>query len=242
LTSADSGSTLAITLNALQSFLFVAPVLMFSVIAHEIAHGYAALKQGDPTAQKAGRLTWNPLKHISPFLTILLPVLMYQTMGVALGGAKPVPVDPRNYRNYRRGDIIVSLAGVVTNVALAFLCAGLVVLLGVLVRIVPVTEVGVGVLQAMLMLGIWLNLILASFNLLPIPPLDGSHVLKYVLPWSWSFYYQRLGFLGIILLIVIVKFTPGVLDAWFAPATALTNRIASVIGRQLTPSYREWMR
>jgi len=215
---------------------------MFSVIAHEIAHGYAALKQGDPTAQRAGRLTWNPLKHISPFLTILLPLAMFQTMGVALGGAKPVPVDPRNYRNYRRGDIIVSLAGVATNFAIAFLCAGAVALLGVVVRLIPVTEQGIGLVQAMLVLGIQLNLALLSFNLLPIPPLDGSHVLKYVLPWSWSFYYQRLGFLGIILLIVVVKFTPGLLDAWFAPTNVLFTRIYFVIRRMLAPSFFEWMR
>jgi Zn-dependent protease len=242
LTSADSGSTLAITLNALQSFLFVAPVLMFSVIAHEIAHGYAALRQGDPTAQRAGRLTWNPLKHISPFLTILLPLAMFQTMGVALGGAKPVPVDPRNYRNYRRGDIIVSLAGVATNVALAILCAVVVALLGLLVVAVPKVDSGVGLIQAMLVLGIQLNFALASFNLLPIPPLDGSHVLKYLLPWSWSFYYQRLGFLGIVLVILVVKFTPGLLDAWFAPANVLFTRIYFVIRRLLAPSYFEWMR
>src|SRR3954465_16031186 len=106
--------------TTLQTVLFVAPVLLFSVIAHEYAHGYAALKQGDQTALQAGRLTWNPLKHIDPVLTIIMPLLMYWAWGMFLGGAKPVPVDPRNYRNLRRGDIIVSLAGVATNFVLAF--------------------------------------------------------------------------------------------------------------------------
>src|SRR5256885_15389575 len=89
----------------IQGLLIVAPVLLFSVIAHEYAHGYAALKQGDTTALMLGRLTWNPIKHIDPFLTIIMPLVMglsshWQFM---LGGAKPVPVDPRNYRNFRRG-------------------------------------------------------------------------------------------------------------------------------------------
>ena len=96
-----------------QGLLLFVPILLFSVIAHEYAHGYAALKQGDNTALAAGRLTWNPIKHIDPWMTVLLPVLLYYLSRgtVVLGGAKPVPVDPRNYRNYRRGDIIVSLDG-----------------------------------------------------------------------------------------------------------------------------------
>src|SRR5262249_48644604 len=100
-----------------QDLLFFVPVLLFSVIAHEIAHGYAALKQGDTTALMLGRLTWNPIKHIDPFMTILLPALLFYSSGgrVMLGGAKPVPVNPGNYRNRVRGDIIVSLAGVFVN-------------------------------------------------------------------------------------------------------------------------------
>ena len=108
-------------LEPFQTFILVAPILLFSVVAHEYAHGYAALLQGDPTAQSLGRLTWNPIKHIDPFLTILMPLVMFMTLGVAFGGAKPVPVDPRNYRNYRRGDSIVSLAGIAANLALAVL-------------------------------------------------------------------------------------------------------------------------
>ena len=92
------------------------PVLLFSVIAHEYAHGYAALKQGDDTALMLGRLTWNPIKHIDPFMTMLLPLMLCASSHAPiLGGAKPVPVNPRNYRNFKRGDIIVSLAGVFAN-------------------------------------------------------------------------------------------------------------------------------
>ena len=82
------------------------------MVAHEYAHGYAALKQGDMTAYQLGRITWNPLKHIDPFMTIILPVMLALIGAPIFGGAKPVPVNPRNYRHYRRGDIIVSLAGV----------------------------------------------------------------------------------------------------------------------------------
>src|SRR5262245_37523408 len=90
-------------LAELNNFLVAAPVLLFSMVAHEYAHGYAALKQGDPTAQQLGRLTWNPIKHIDPFLTILMPVMLYWASNgqFMFGGAKPVPVNPRNYRNYR---------------------------------------------------------------------------------------------------------------------------------------------
>ena len=101
--------------KSLEQFILVAPVLLFSMVAHEYAHGYAALKQGDNTAYALGRLTWNPLPHIDPLMSILLPLLTYFTTGIAFGGAKPVPVIPRNYRNFKRGDIIVSLAGVATN-------------------------------------------------------------------------------------------------------------------------------
>src|SRR5690242_16275878 len=98
-----------------------------------------ALKQGDTTALDAGRLTWNPIKHIDPWMTVLLPMLLYYLSGgrVVLGGAKPVPVNPSNYRNYRRGDIIVSLAGVVTNLLIALVCTAVIVLLGLAGRSQP---------------------------------------------------------------------------------------------------------
>src|SRR5947199_981611 len=94
--------------TTLQTVLFVAPVLLFSMVAHEYAHGYAALRQGDQTALMLGRLTFNPIKHIDPWMTIMLPALLWIGSGgrMMFGGAKPVPVNPRNYRNYRRGDLI----------------------------------------------------------------------------------------------------------------------------------------
>src|SRR5512141_2235632 len=115
-------------MDTFQTSILIAPVLLFSMVAHEYAHGYAALRNGDPTAYQLGRLTWNPARHIDPFLTIILPLLTFITAGIAFGGAKPVPVNPRNYRNFKKGDIIVSLAGVVTNLVIAVICVPLVVL------------------------------------------------------------------------------------------------------------------
>src|SRR5689334_11157380 len=174
------------------------------MIAHEYAHGYAALKQGDPTAYQLGRLTWNPIKHIDPFMSILLPLVMWLAHGPIIGGAKPVPVNPRNYRKFKRGDIIVSLAGIATNIFIAIVSVPVLVILGLIARGVPATAGVIAILQAMVVYGILINLFLAMFNLLPLPPLDGSHVLKYLLPPAWSLEYQKLGRYGIIILIVSV--------------------------------------
>lgn len=224
-----------------QFILFVAPVLLFSVIAHEIAHGYAALKQGDPTARDLGRLTWNPVKHIDPFLTIIMPLVLYYATGLALGGAKPVPVNPGNYRNVRRGDIIVSLAGVTVNLILAFLCAAVIAVLGWVARAAPALESGAGFLQVMMVLGIRINLMLLMFNLIPIPPLDGSHVMKYLLPAKASIYYQRMGFAGLIILILLLNFAPGFLLWWFGPAFYVENGLTSAVAVLLTPAFYRWM-
>jgi Zn-dependent protease len=227
--------------DTLQNILFVAPVLLLSVIAHEYAHGYAALRQGDTTALMLGRLTWNPLKHISPVLTIIMPLVMYFTLGVAIGGAKPVPVNPRNYRNFRRGDIIVSLAGVAVNFVLALICAVVIALLGLLARAVPAMEPSLGILQVMMSIGIQINLALLMFNLIPIPPLDGSHVVKYLLPPSWSIRYQRVGFLGLIALIALVRMAPGFLTWWFGPADFVAGGLQLAVRGLLTPTYYTWV-
>ena len=120
------------------------------MVAHEYAHGYAALKQGDNTALMLGRLTWNPLKHIDPWLTVIMPLVSFFIAGVAFGGAKPVPVNPRLYRNYKRGDIIVSLAGVATNLVLAVLLLPVVIGLGLLARATLALLVAVAVAIALL--------------------------------------------------------------------------------------------
>ena len=197
------------------------------MVAHEYAHGYAALKQGDPTAQQLGRLTWNPIKHIDPFLTILMPVMLYWASNgqFIFGGAKPVPVNPRNYRNYKRGDIIVSLAGIAVNLMLFPLCALLIVGLGMLGRLIPPGVENLFLFQRMMVMGILFNLLLAVFNLLPIPPLDGSHVMKYLMPPAWSLRYQQLGKYGIIILLVLLWTDIGrpLFMFWMKPVTVLAQ-------------------
>ena len=202
----------------LTQFVLIAPVLLFSMVAHEYAHGYAAFKQGDMTAYQLGRLTWNPIKHIDPFMTILLPVMLAFLGGPIFGGAKPVPVNPSNYRNYRSGDIIVSLAGIATNIAIAIISVPLVVLVGMLGGALPALIKPLGILQLMLVQGIFINLILAAFNLMPIPPLDGSHVFKYLLPPRWSLAYQRLAGVGLLLLFALLSFGRPLVNAWLSPA------------------------
>jgi Zn-dependent protease len=207
----------------LQQLVLVAPVLLFAMVAHEYAHGYAAFKQGDTTAYQLGRLTWNPLKHIDPFMTVLLPLMLAFAGGPIFGGAKPVPVNPRNYRNYRRGDIIVSLAGVVTNVVIAIASVPLVMLVGSIGLRISGLQKPLAILQLMLVQGIFINLILAAFNLMPIPPLDGSHVFKYLLPPRWSLAYQRLAGVGLLLLFALLTFGRPLVSAWLSPAYTLRS-------------------
>ena len=208
-------------MDKLQQFLLIAPVLLFSMVAHEYAHGYAALKQGDSTAYQLGRLTWNPVKHIDPFMTVLLPILTFVIGSFIFGGAKPVPVNPRNYRNFKRGDIIVSLAGVAVNAVIAVACTIAIILLGMLGRAIPAAAGTFGILQVMLDYGILFNLVLIFFNLLPIPPLDGSHVMKYLLPPAWAMQYQRIGFYGLPILIVLLTIGSPILRVWMSPMFAL---------------------
>jgi Zn-dependent protease len=228
----------------IQALLLFAPVLLFSVIAHEYAHGYAALKQGDTTAYMLGRLTWNPLKHIDPFMTILLPLVLWFGSGgkMLLGGAKPVPVNPRNYRNFKRGDVIVSLAGVFTNLLVAIGCVILIPVFGLAGRLAASLEPSVGILQAMMIIGVHLNMVLIAFNLIPIPPLDGSHVMKYLLPASWSFRYMQLSRYGILVLILLLYVTPNVLSVWLFPAQYAGARMLQTVDRFVLPSSGQWLR
>jgi len=207
-------------LDKVGNFLLLAPVLLFSMVAHEYAHGYAALRQGDATAYQLGRLTWNPIKHIDPFMSILLPILTFYIGGFMFGGAKPVPVNPRNYRNYKRGDIIVSLAGVAVNFVIALVCIALVVIIGMVGQRAQGSVPELFLLQTMMLYGVMINIILAIFNLVPIPPLDGSHVMKYLLPPAWSLQYQRAGRFGLVIVFAVLLFAPGLV---FAPIRIVSN-------------------
>lgn len=213
-------------MDRLEGFLIQMPVILFSMVAHEYAHGYAALRQGDPTAYQLGRLTWNPIKHIDPLMTIVMPVMTYFFGSFIFGGAKPVPVVPRNYRNYRRGDIIVSMAGIVVNLGLYVVAALLLLLFGLLGRAVPALTDTLAILQVMMVMGVQFNLMLAMFNLLPLPPLDGSHVMKYLLPPAWALRYQQLGMYGILILLFLMGtgIGRGLLSTWLYPVFFIANK------------------
>jgi Zn-dependent protease len=208
------------------------PVLVFSLVAHEYAHGYAALKQGDDTALMQGRLTLNPLPHIDPMMTVIVPIAIWYLSGktFTFGGAKPVQVRPDRYRNFRRGDIIVSSAGILTNLAICFGCAGLFVVLGLAARTVSAGTEAFSAGQRMLYWGVALNLILAFFNLIPIPPLDGSHILYHLLPAVIRERYRSLQRFGFLLLILLMMGAPGAFRVLLTPAYAglgLFLRLAS---------------
>jgi Zn-dependent protease len=234
-------------LQIIQKLLLYGPVLLFSVIAHEIAHGWAALRQGDRTALDAGRLTWNPRSHIDPFFTILLPLMTIAGSLAAgarpmiFGGAKPVPVDPRNYRQPRLGDIMVSLAGVATNALIVLACVLLFALAGALGRAVPALLGTLGIVQAMCAIGVGLNTLLIAFNLLPIPPLDGSHVFKYLLPRPLAVQYVRFGRFGLIALIVLLSWGERLLLAWLRPFYAVADRVFALVQSMELVTAAQWL-
>ena len=206
----------------LEDILLQIPVLLFSIVAHEYAHAEAAYRQGDTTAYMLGRLTLNPLKHIDPFMTIILPTLLIVSHApFVFGAAKQVPVNPRNYRRYVRGDIIVSLAGIATNLALFILSAIVFALIGLVAKSLSTTAYSLGLLQRMMFWGMYTNLVLACFNLIPIPPLDGSHVLKQLLPPAAGMQYRQLYAFGIIPIVLVMWLLPGVIDVFMWPGIQL---------------------
>jgi len=211
--------------------LLAVPVLLFAITSHEFAHAYAALRQGDYTAYQLGRVSLNPLRHIDPVGTIILPAILLLTKaGFLFGWARPVPVDPSNYRDYRRGDIIVSLAGIAANLILAVIATAVLLLLIPLGRALPGLATPIGILGAMAEYGIVINLVLALFNLIPIPPLDGSHVLYHLLPPRLGARYRELGRFGMLIVIALVVFVPGGLRILFAPVSWVMRVVWQLAG------------
>lgn len=217
-------------MEAFAQVLIFLPVLLVSVVLHEVAHGWVALRQGDDTALRAGRLTLNPMPHLDPMGSLIVPVvLLLMPGGLLFGWARPVPVDPRNFRNYRRGDILVSLAGVAVNLVLAVVCVFLMAAAVWLGRSSPGAAGVADVLYRMAGLGLILNLILTVFNLVPLPPLDGSHVLYHFLPASWRAGYRALGRYGLVILMALVFLVPGAISTLLWPAFALTDVALAVV-------------
>jgi Zn-dependent protease len=196
-------------------------VLVFSLTAHEYAHGVAALREGDDTAYMLGRLTLNPVPHIDPWMSLILPALLWYTTNgrFTFGGAKPVPVNPRKYRNYKRGDIVVSAAGVVTNLMIAVTCALIFVVIGLAAPAMPALVPAADTAQRMMVLGIWINLVLCFFNLIPIPPLDGSHLFYHLLPPGLGARYRSLQRFGFLPLLVLIVFAQPLLAVLLKPAS-----------------------
>jgi Zn-dependent protease len=177
-------------------------ILIFSIIIHEVAHGYAANSLGDPTAKLAGRLSLNPLHHIDPIGSILVPAFLVLTgQGILFGWAKPVPYNPFNLRNQRWGEAFVAIAGVATNLLLA-------VILGLIARfgggVLPVPFLTIAAVAS------FVNLFLGLFNLIPIPPLDGYTFLRGILPYRYSLVLRQFeerirggGFVSLILVLLV---------------------------------------
>ncbi len=179
-------------------------ILLFSIIIHETAHGFSALKLGDPTAKMRGRLTLNPIPHIDIVGTIVLPVMLILVKSpVLFGWAKPVPVNPLNFRNPKRDMMLTSLAGPLSNFGLA-------VIFAILYRLVRIVGFGGQIFIRGLEYGAAINILLFCFNLIPIPPLDGSKVLMYFLPDSAENIFRKVEPFGFI--IIFALFFIGILS------------------------------
>jgi Zn-dependent protease len=206
-------------------------MLVFAMTAHEYAHAAVALHEGDDTAYVLGRVTLNPIPHIDPWMSIVLPALLFFVSSGAFtfGGAKPVPINSRKFRHYRRGDILVSSAGVVTNFVLALAFSALYVALGLLARSMPGAGEVLQTAQQMMLWGIRINLILCFFNQIPIPPLDGSHLLYHILPPQAGAWYRGLSRFGYLPLFVLLFLFQPVLGFLLTPVRVVMGILVHVI-------------
>ncbi|PIR57631.1 MAG: site-2 protease family protein [Parcubacteria group bacterium CG10_big_fil_rev_8_21_14_0_10_38_31] len=179
------------------NFIFVIAILIMSVVIHEVSHGYVASMLGDPTAKLAGRLTLNPLKHLDFLGSLIVPMATYLLGGFIFGWAKPVPYNPYNLRNQKWGPALVGLAGPFSNLSVALF-------FGVIIRF----NMGFSSMAFIQIAGlvVFINIILAVFNLIPIPPLDGSKVLFALIPYRYSHIQTKIEQYGLILLIFFIFF------------------------------------
>ncbi|MGQ9632558.1 MAG: site-2 protease family protein [bacterium] len=190
--------------SILKQLIVFFPIILFSLTVHEFAHGYVADKMGDPTAKMAGRLTFNPLPHIDPLGTIVIPLIFSITGFPFFAWAKPVPVNPNNMRDPKLGDLLVSAAGPVSNLLLATLLAFIWHFVLRRYSSSSLDNAAGSFATSLVLNGAVLNVLLAIFNILPIPPLDGSHVLRNILPANAAYQYSRLEPLGGIILLALL--------------------------------------
>ncbi len=219
--------------------LFQVAVLLFALSLHEAAHGWMASRCGDQTARMLGRITLNPLPHIDMVGTILVPALSIFAGWPLIGWAKPTPVNTRNFKNFVRDDVMTTLAGPLSNLLMAVASLVLLLLLKFLSAqtvVAAILSVQMGQADAavvngspaifplslLLYYGVFLNLLLVAFNLLPLPPLDGSHLLRHMLPYNWLRIYDSLGIVSMILIFI---FGGRLIGLFLNPAMALFNHI-----------------
>src|SRR3984957_20478111 len=220
------------------AFQIVVLILAFSV--HECAHAWTAWRLGDPTAKMLGRVTLNPLKHLDPLGSVFMPLLALVYHWPLIGWAKPTPVTARNFKNYKRDDILVTLAGPASNLLSATIALILLILIK---HIVPGGDTSIATAVAIaqhipgvateglpalfpialfLYFVIFINLLLFVFNLIPLPPLDGSHILRHFLPYKAAQLYDRMGMFSLIILFLIGgRF----ISALFLPIYGVFNHI-----------------
>lgn len=187
--------------SLIQTIIIYAIPILFAITVHEVAHGWIASKFGDQTAKLLGRLTLNPIKHIDPIGTILVPAILVAVGGFIFGWAKPVPVDFRNLRKPKQDMAWVALAGPGSNLIMAFIWAGLI---KIILLSGDATSGPVLALKEMCKVGIQINAFLMILNLIPIPPLDGSRVMTALLPPRLAYRYSKLEQVGLIIVLVLL--------------------------------------
>ena len=181
------------------NFIFALIVLVMSVVVHEVAHGYSADLLGDPTARLEGRLTLNPLKHIDPLGSIIIPLITFFSGGIIFGWAKPVPFNPYNLVNRKWGEAVIALAGPLSNIGIALF-------FGIIFRYGAATGgISHGFAEISVLI-IFTNIALAVFNLIPIPPLDGSKILFSLLPYRYGYIREWIERYSLVLILVLLFF------------------------------------